>query len=242
MARGRGERVIHERTCAFSSSAQAIRRLPSPGRGHRAACESAERRDRPDQVCDALDAPPVSSRCAFDGTALSLSQAAARARLAETTHLVVSIAPDDSGRPGPRHHCGKMILHGHAGAALDRLPVDGGRLWRPWRRLGRRRGECRPAGTLARFPARGRTPNGRRSAAKARRSVAILRLSGIYGPGRNAFVNLANGTARRLIKPGQVFNRIHVDDIAGALCNIWRHDETAACSTSPTTSRRRRRT
>ncbi|HEX2018082.1 MAG TPA: SDR family oxidoreductase [Aurantimonas sp.] len=47
--------------------------------------------------------------------------------------------------------------------------------------------------------------------------LAILRLSGIYGPGRNAFVNLAKGTARRLVKPGQVFNRIHVDDIAGAL-------------------------
>ena len=47
--------------------------------------------------------------------------------------------------------------------------------------------------------------------------VAILRLSGIYGPGRNAFVNLYNGTAKRLVKPGQVFNRIHVDDIAGAL-------------------------
>ncbi|MEH6721600.1 MAG: SDR family oxidoreductase [Aurantimonas endophytica] len=47
--------------------------------------------------------------------------------------------------------------------------------------------------------------------------LAILRLSGIYGPGRNGFVNLANGTARRLVKPGQVFNRIHVDDIAGAL-------------------------
>ena len=47
--------------------------------------------------------------------------------------------------------------------------------------------------------------------------VAVLRLSGIYGPGRNAFVNLAKGTARRLVKPGQVFNRIHVADIAGAL-------------------------
>ncbi|MBO0903976.1 SDR family oxidoreductase [Jiella sonneratiae] len=46
--------------------------------------------------------------------------------------------------------------------------------------------------------------------------VAIVRLSGIYGPGRNAFVNLTNGTAKRLVKPGQVFNRIHVDDIAGA--------------------------
>ena len=50
--------------------------------------------------------------------------------------------------------------------------------------------------------------------------VAVLRLSGIYGPGRNAFVNLANGTAKRLIKPGQVFNRIHVDDIAGALWHL----------------------
>ncbi|MFZ2100853.1 MAG: SDR family oxidoreductase, partial [Oricola sp.] len=47
--------------------------------------------------------------------------------------------------------------------------------------------------------------------------LAILRLSGIYGPGRNAFVNLENGSAKRLIKTGQVFNRIHVDDIARAL-------------------------
>ncbi|MCM2396948.1 SDR family oxidoreductase [Rhizobium sp. S95] len=46
--------------------------------------------------------------------------------------------------------------------------------------------------------------------------LAILRLSGIYGPGRNAFVNLSNGTARRLIKKDQVFNRIRVEDIAAA--------------------------
>jgi nucleoside-diphosphate-sugar epimerase len=42
----------------------------------------------------------------------------------------------------------------------------------------------------------------------------ILRLAGIYGPGRNALVNLAHGEARRIVKPGQVFNRAHVDDIA----------------------------
>lgn len=47
-------------------------------------------------------------------------------------------------------------------------------------------------------------------------SLAILRLSGIYGPGRNGFVNLAKGTARRLVKKGQVFNRIRVEDIAEA--------------------------
>lgn len=46
--------------------------------------------------------------------------------------------------------------------------------------------------------------------------LAIFRLSGIYGPGRNAFMNIENGTSRRLVKPGQVFNRIHRDDIAAA--------------------------
>ena len=46
--------------------------------------------------------------------------------------------------------------------------------------------------------------------------LAILRLSGIYGPGRNAFVNLEDGSAKRIIKPGQYFNRIHAADIAGA--------------------------
>lgn len=47
--------------------------------------------------------------------------------------------------------------------------------------------------------------------------VQIFRLSGIYGPGRNAITKLRDGKANRLIKPGQVFNRIHVDDIAGVL-------------------------
>jgi nucleoside-diphosphate-sugar epimerase len=49
------------------------------------------------------------------------------------------------------------------------------------------------------------------------RAVAIFRIAGIYGPGRNALVNLAAGTARRIVKPGQVFNRIHVADIAQAI-------------------------
>lgn len=44
--------------------------------------------------------------------------------------------------------------------------------------------------------------------------VAVLRLAGIYGPGRSAFDKLRDGTARRVVKPGQVFNRIHVADIA----------------------------
>lgn len=47
--------------------------------------------------------------------------------------------------------------------------------------------------------------------------VAVLRLAGIYGPGRNAFVNLTRGTARRIVKPGQMFNRIRVEDIGRAI-------------------------
>jgi nucleoside-diphosphate-sugar epimerase len=53
------------------------------------------------------------------------------------------------------------------------------------------------------------------AAARARGAEAdILRLAGIYGPGRNALINLARGEARRIVKGGQVFNRAHVDDIA----------------------------
>ena len=53
------------------------------------------------------------------------------------------------------------------------------------------------------------------AAARARGAEAdILRLAGIYGPGRNALVNVRRGEARRIIKRGQVFNRAHVDDIA----------------------------
>jgi len=43
--------------------------------------------------------------------------------------------------------------------------------------------------------------------------LCIERLAGIYGPGRSAVDELREGTARRIVKPGQVFNRIHVGDI-----------------------------
>jgi nucleoside-diphosphate-sugar epimerase len=48
-------------------------------------------------------------------------------------------------------------------------------------------------------------------------AVQIFRLPGIYGPGRNQLAQLASGTARRIAKPGQVFNRIHVEDIAAVI-------------------------
>ena len=57
----------------------------------------------------------------------------------------------------------------------------------------------------------------------------IFRLAGIYGPGRGPFEKVRQGTARRIVKPGQVFSRIHVDDIAQVLvASIDRPDPGAA--------------
>ncbi len=56
----------------------------------------------------------------------------------------------------------------------------------------------------------------------------IFRLAGIYGPGRGPFSKVRNGTARRIIKPGQVFSRIHVDDIAQVLAASIAHPNPGA--------------
>jgi nucleoside-diphosphate-sugar epimerase len=48
-------------------------------------------------------------------------------------------------------------------------------------------------------------------------SVHLFRLAGIYGPGRNTLINVRDGSAKRIVKPGQIFSRIHVEDIAGVL-------------------------
>jgi nucleoside-diphosphate-sugar epimerase len=58
--------------------------------------------------------------------------------------------------------------------------------------------------------------------------VQIFRLAGIYGPGRSPLQKLRDGTARRLVKPGQVFNRIHVDDIATVLAAGYEHRRSGA--------------
>jgi nucleoside-diphosphate-sugar epimerase len=54
---------------------------------------------------------------------------------------------------------------------------------------------------------------GRRIAAE----VDLFRLPGIYGPGRSVLERVRAGTAQRIDKPGQVFSRIHVDDVAAAV-------------------------
>ena len=63
---------------------------------------------------------------------------------------------------------------------------------------------------------------------KAPFAVQVFRLAGIYGPGRNALLKVADGTAKRIVKPGQVFNRIHTADIAGILKASLEHPNRSA--------------
>jgi nucleoside-diphosphate-sugar epimerase len=67
--------------------------------------------------------------------------------------------------------------------------------------------------------------------------VQMFRLAGIYGPGRSALDTIRSGRAQRIVKPGQVFSRIHVDDIAAILeASIARPDPGAAynvCDDNP---------
>ncbi len=58
--------------------------------------------------------------------------------------------------------------------------------------------------------------------------VHVFRLAGIYGPGRSAIDSLRSGTAKRIVKPGQVFSRIHVDDIATVLLASMAHPNPGA--------------
>jgi nucleoside-diphosphate-sugar epimerase len=75
-------------------------------------------------------------------------------------------------------------------------------------------------------------PRGRRRLDAERRwsrfaercAVDIFRLAGIYGPRRSAFDDLRAGAARRMIKPGHQFGRIHRDDIARAVAAAMRQD------------------
>lgn len=140
--------------------------------------------------------------------------AALTERLSETTHLVQSIAPGAEGDPllqlGPQRLRAVMpklewvgylstvgVYGDHDGAWVDEETP------------------CKPVSR--RSVERVEAEEGWRAFSETTGiPVAILRLSGIYGPGRNGFVNLAEGTAKRIVKKDQVFNRIRVEDIGAA--------------------------
>jgi nucleoside-diphosphate-sugar epimerase len=60
-----------------------------------------------------------------------------------------------------------------------------------------------------------------------RRAVDLFRLAGIYGPGRSVFDDLRAGTARRVVRPGHAFGRIHRDDIVRAILAAMRQQRAA---------------
>lgn len=137
-----------------------------------------------------------------------------RAAMAEATHLVQSIAPEKAGDPllgiiGNDLPTWFPKLQWAAYLSTVGVYGDHGGGWVD------EESPCRPVSdrSIMRLTAETAWLD---AGIAAGLPVAVLRLSGIYGPGRNAFVNLRDGKARRLVKPGQVFNRIHVDDIAGA--------------------------
>lgn len=130
------------------------------------------------------------------------------------SHILVSVPPDDRGEPVLDRHGGELPglpeLRWLGALSTTGVYGDRGGAWVD------ENAELRPSGE------RGR----RRVAAEAgwlglwRQfgvPVHIFRLAGIYGPGRSPFEALRAGTARRIEKPGQVFSRIHVEDLAAVL-------------------------
>jgi len=161
----------------------------------------------------ALNAHPSGRLTAliFDGSSATPE---VRNAIAEADAALVSVPPDDNGDPVLRA-CGDVLAHAQRLRAIVYLSTIGV--------YGDRGGAWVDEATP---PQPGAARSRERLAAEqawlnfgTRRgiAVAILRLAGIYGPGQNALVQIARGKARRIVKPGQVFNRIHVEDIAQAI-------------------------
>jgi nucleoside-diphosphate-sugar epimerase len=143
----------------------------------------------------------------FDGESPGPTLAA---DLGAATHLVLSIPPDERGDPALRLHRRELDAAGRLEwiGYFSTVGVYGdfGGAWidedAPTRPLnGRSRQRLAVEDSWRTYAAGRGLP------------LFIERLAGIYGPGRSAFDKLREGTARRVIKPGQVFNRIHVEDI-----------------------------
>jgi nucleoside-diphosphate-sugar epimerase len=141
-----------------------------------------------------------------------------RSILAGTTHLLASVPPDGQGPSGDP----VLDVHGADILALGRRLAWVGYLSTTGVYGDRSGGWVDETSALKPSGERGQ----RRVAAERgwlrlwqdhEIPVHLFRLAGIYGPGRNALDAVRSGTAKRVIKPGQVFSRIHVADIATVL-------------------------
>jgi nucleoside-diphosphate-sugar epimerase len=142
---------------------------------------------------------------------------AAAPAIAAATHLLVTAAPSEAGDPvlaryraaiGAAPHLrwigylSSLVVYGDRDSGW----VDEATLPSPSAERGHRRVAAEDAW---------------RDAARDR-ALDIFRAGGIYGPGRSAFDTLRAGTARRVVKPGHAFSRIHRDDIAGGVLAAMR--------------------
>jgi nucleoside-diphosphate-sugar epimerase len=131
--------------------------------------------------------------------------------LAGATHIIHSIAPNETGDPVINHHLADLeasqslewmcyystvgVYGNFEGAWIDETS------------------DCTPENQRSQYRLEAEQA-WRDFAAKKGIPLTILRLAGIYGPDRSTFDKLKKGTAKRIVKRGQVFNRIHVEDIA----------------------------
>jgi len=143
---------------------------------------------------------------------------------AEITHLLLSIPPEEAGDPALLRYRAALLaaprlrwvgylsttgVYGtHDGALVDETTPTS-----PTSDRARRR-ERAERDWLA-FGAEKKIP------------VQLFRLAGIYGPGRSVLDDIRDGTARRIVKPGQLFSRIHVADIASILLAAMTQNSTA---------------
>ncbi len=133
----------------------------------------------------------------------------------DVTHLLSSVPPDEAGDPVLRSFGAELeakarqlqwvgylsttgVYGDHAGAWVDEATPLSPNTERGHRRVAAEAG-WQELHEQAGLP------------------LHVFRLAGIYGPGRNALESLKSGKARRIIREGQIFSRIHVDDIAGIL-------------------------
>ena len=134
--------------------------------------------------------------------------------LAGTTHLLLSIPPDADGDPA-------LDCHGADIAATEGLE------WIGYLSTTGVYGDTVGAWVDESATPAPTSPRGKRRLGAERAwlalgeeyglAVHVFRLAGIYGPGRNALATVKRGNAKRIAKPGQVFSRIHVADIAQVL-------------------------
>jgi nucleoside-diphosphate-sugar epimerase len=130
--------------------------------------------------------------------------------LGQSDHVLVSSPPNEAGDPVLGHYARNLAaLRPRSLVYLSTVGVygDHGGAWVD------EESECRPVSQRSQQRLAAESA-WRRFSQESGVPVAIVRLAGIYGPGRGPFEKIRRGTARRIVKPGQVFNRIHVDDIA----------------------------